>query len=159
MLRTMNTGSNPSPRWARIAQIAWIVTALLGLAFFAVEIQLSYQSPLPSTDYLTALRTFYMLAHLLIAGFLIFKRPNETFAVFVAYFLLLMGATFWTLSPNILEQPAFWQTPRAIANLLTSIALEIISKGALGQSAEPKHGASQLKKRQIIFRLLLVTDQ
>ncbi len=121
----MNTGSSLSPRWARIAQIAWIVTALLGLVFFVVEIQLSYQSPLPSTDYLIALRTFYMLSHLLIAGFIIFKRPSETFAVFVAYFLLLMGATFWTLSPNILEQPAFWQTPRAIANLLTSIALVV----------------------------------
>ena len=46
-----------------------------------------------------------------------------------------------------------------IEHLPPQMHLEIISKGALGQSAEPKHGASQLKKRQIIFRLLLVTDQ
>ena len=121
MLRVMNTGNTLSPRWARTAQIAWVATALLCLAFFVIEIRLSYQTPLPSTNYLAALRTFYMVVHLFIAGFIIFKRPNDTFAVFVAYFLLLMGATFWTLSPNIPDQPAFWQTPRAIANFFTSI--------------------------------------
>lgn len=128
MLRTMNTCSGLSPRWARTAQIAWIASALLCLAFFCVEIQLQRQS-LPTstayTNYLTALRVLYMLVHLLTAGFIIFKRPNEIFAVFVAYFLLLMGATFWTLSPNIPNQPVFWQTPRAFANLLTSIAFMV----------------------------------
>lgn len=121
----MNAGNTLSPRWARIAQIAWIATAFLCLAFFVTEIRLSYQTPLPSANYLTALRTLYMLVHLFIAGFIIFKRPNETFAVFVAYFLVLMGATFWTVSPNIPDQPAFWQTPRAFANLSTSIAFMI----------------------------------
>ncbi len=125
MLRAMNTGNTLSPRWARIAQIAWIATALLCLAFFLIEIRLSYQTPLPATDYLAALRSLYMVVHFFIAGFIIFKRPNETFAIFVAYFLLLMGTTFWTLSPNIPDQPAFWQTPRAFANLFTSIAFMV----------------------------------
>lgn len=121
----MNTGSSLSLRWARVAQITWIAAALLCLVFFIIEIRLSYQPPLPSANYLTTLRTFYLLVHLFIAGFLIVKRPNETFAVFVAFFLLLMGTTFWTLSPNILDQPDFWQTPRAFANLLTSVAFLI----------------------------------
>lgn len=125
MLRTMNTGNILPSRRARIAQTAWVATAFVCLAFFVVEIRLSYQTPLPSTNYLTALRTFYMLVHFFIAGFIIFKRPNETFAVFVAHFLLLMGASFWTLSPNIPDQPAFWQMPRAFANLFTSMAFMI----------------------------------
>ncbi len=119
------THASLSLRWARLAQIVWLAAALLCLAFFIVEIRLSYQNPLPATDYLTALRTLYMVVHLFIAGFIIFKRPTETFAVFVAYFLLLMGAAFWTLSPAIPNQPAFWQTPRAFANLLTAAAFMV----------------------------------
>ncbi|MFN8433390.1 MAG: histidine kinase [Anaerolineales bacterium] len=125
MLRAMNTGNTLSHRWARTVQVAWIVAAIFCLAFFIIEIQLAYQPSLPSSNYLTALRTFYMVVHLFIAGFIIFKRPNETFTVFVAYFLLLMGTTFWTLSSNILDQPVFWQTPRAFANVTTSSALLI----------------------------------
>jgi hypothetical protein len=37
--------------------------------------------------------------------------------------------------------------------------LEIISKGVLSQSAEPEHSTSKLKKRQIVFGFLFVTDQ
>ncbi|MBE0672574.1 MAG: hypothetical protein IH588_18510, partial [Anaerolineales bacterium] len=69
----MNTGNILSPRWARAAQIAWIATALLCLAFFLVEIQLSRQNLFTSAtyaNYLTALRTFYMLVHLFMAGFI-----------------------------------------------------------------------------------------
>jgi hypothetical protein len=38
-------------------------------------------------------------------------------------------------------------------------SLVIISKGILSQSAKPEHGTRQLKKRQIVFGFLFVTDQ
>ena len=132
---------NLSSRWSRINQTIWLMAALICIAFFVFEIQLSRQallsppaelqtnlnrlgiSLLAYINYLAVLRALYMLVHLFIAGFIIFKSPNETFAVFVAYFLLLMGTTFWTLTPEILNQPEFWQTPRALANVFTSLSL------------------------------------
>ena len=45
-------------------------------------------------NYLTGLRSVYMLVHLVIAGIIIFKRPNERIAIFVAFFLVLLGINF-----------------------------------------------------------------
>lgn len=52
------------------------------------------------------------------------------------------------------ERPGLFQ-----ASILGVGHLVIISKGVLRQSTEPKHSTSELKKSQIIFSLLLVTDQ
>jgi uncharacterized membrane protein len=41
----------------------------------------------------------------------------------------------------------------------SSPTLEIISKGILGQPAEPQHSASHLQKRQVVFCFFLVTNQ
>jgi signal transduction histidine kinase len=65
----------------------------------------------------------YMLVHLVIAGLIILKRPNERIAIFVSFFLILMGTTFWALTERIVNQPEFWRLPRAIANLLMSSSL------------------------------------
>lgn len=141
MLHAMNTDNALSIRRTRSAQILWILMALFCLVFFCVEIYLSRQALIAPPaeletnlnqlnvslpfyiNYLTILRVLYMLVHFVIAGFIIFKRPKEVFTVFVAYFLLLMGTTFWGLSPNISDLPDFWQIPRAFANLFTSSTL------------------------------------
>ncbi len=131
------------PRWQRAAQVLWISVTALALAFFIYEVNLSYNKLLdPSirlqenlsdhgigirayANFLTGLRSFYMLVHLVIAGIVIFKRPNERIAVFTAFFLVLLGTTFWPLAERVGNQPEFWRLPRAIANLLMSGSLLI----------------------------------
>lgn len=147
MLRAMNS-DHPTPhqrsdRRQRVAQILWILTTLLALAFFFFESYLFYNNLLnPSNilrenlanlgidthayaNYLTGLRSTYMLVHLVIAGIVIFKRPDERIAAFIAFFLVLLGTTFWPLSEGSTNQPEFWRLPRAIANLFMSGSLMI----------------------------------
>jgi len=130
-------------RWQRAAQVLWASVTLLALAFFVFEVNLSYNDLLePSLDlqenladhgigihayanFLTGLRSFYMLVHLVIAGIVIFKRPNERIAIFTAFFLVLLGTTFWPLAEQVADQPDFWRLPRAIANLSMSGSLLI----------------------------------
>ncbi len=130
-------------RWQRATQVLWVLVTLLALAFFIYEVDFSYNKFLdPSisvqenladhgislrlyANYLTGLRSIYMLAHLVIAGIIIFKRPNERIAVFTAFFLVLLGTTFWPLAERVADQPDFWRLPRAIANLLMSSSLLI----------------------------------
>src|SRR5512139_356889 len=129
------------PHWQRAAQISWGLFTLLALAFFVFEVNFSYNHLLnPShnlqenlaklglnvrtyANYLTGLRSVYMLVHLVIAGIIIFKRADERIAIFVGFFLILMGSSFWTLTDRIVNQPEFWRLPRAIANLLMSGSL------------------------------------
>lgn len=146
MLRTMIADlSAPqlSARWQRAAQVLWTLVTLLALAFFIYEVDFSYSKFLdPSisvqenladhgislrlyANFLTGLRSIYMLVHLVIAGIVIFKRPNERIAVFTAFFLVLLGTTFWPLAERVSNQPEFWRMPRAIANLLMSSSLLI----------------------------------
>ena len=142
MIADLSTPQLP-PRWQRAAQALWISVILLALAFFIYEVNLSYNKFLdPSislrenlsdhgigirayANFLTGLRSFYMLVHLVIAGIIIFKRPNERIAVFTAFFLVLLGTTFWPLAERVSNQPEFWRLPRAIANLLMSGSLVI----------------------------------
>ncbi|MBK7317161.1 sensor histidine kinase [Candidatus Villigracilis affinis] len=130
-------------RWQRAAQVLWILVTLLALAFFIYEVNLSYSELLDAplnlqknladhgislrvyANYLTGLRSIYMLVHLVIAGIIIFKRPNERIAVFTAFFLVMLGTTFWPLAERVADQPDFWRLPRAIANLLMSSSLLI----------------------------------
>jgi signal transduction histidine kinase len=130
-------------RWQRAVQVLWILVTLLALAFFIYEVNLSYSELLDApltlqrnladhgislrvyANYLTGLRSMYMLVHLVIAGIVIFKRPNERIAVFTAFFLVMLGTTFWPLAERVADQPAFWRLPRAIANLLMSSSLLI----------------------------------
>jgi len=130
-------------RWQRAAQVLWMLVTLLALAFFIYEVNLSYTELLDAplnlqrnladhgislrvyADYLTGLRSIYMLVHLVIAGIVIFKRPNERIAVFTAFFLVLLGTTFWPLAERVADQSDFWRLPRAIANLLMSSSLLI----------------------------------
>ena len=76
-------------------------------------------------NYLSGLRSIYMLVHLVIAGIVIFKRADERIAAFIAFFLVLLGTTFWPLSEQAASLPEFWRLPRAIANLLMSGSLLI----------------------------------
>ncbi|MFN8382535.1 MAG: sensor histidine kinase [Anaerolineales bacterium] len=130
-------------RWQRAAQSLWILVTLLALAFFVYEVKLSYNEWLDAplnlqenladhgvglrayANFLTGLRSIYMLVHLIIAGIIIFKRPNERIAVFTAFFLVFLGTTFWPLAERVANQPDFWRLPRAIANLLMSSSLLI----------------------------------
>ena len=142
MIADLSTPQFPR-RWQRTMQAGWVLVTLLALAFFVFEVNLSYNDLLnPSlnlqenladhgigihayANYLTGLRSIYMLVHLVIAGILIFKRPNERIAVFTAFFLLVLGTTFWPLAERVANQPDFWRMPRAIANLLMSGSLLI----------------------------------
>ncbi len=132
-------------RWQRAVQVLWVLVTLLALAFFIYEyeVNLSYNELLDAppdlqknladhgisfrayANYLTGLRSIYMLVHLITAGIIIFKRPNERIAVFTAFFLVLLGTTFWPLAERVANQPDFWRLPRAIANLLMSSSLLI----------------------------------
>ncbi len=121
----------------------WILVTLLALAFFIYEVNLSYSELLDAplnlqrnladhgislrvyANYLTGLRSMYMLVHLVIAGIIIFKRPNERIAVFTAFFLVMLGTTFWPLAERVADQPEFWRLPRALANLFMSGSLVI----------------------------------
>jgi signal transduction histidine kinase len=137
------TAPQLSLRTQRAAQVSWVVVTLLALAFFLLETSLSFgtlRQPSLSLEeglarhglsvqfyavYMVGLRTLYMLVHLVIASLIIFKRPGERFAVFVSFFLVIMGTTFWPLSKMAIEQPAFWHWPRALASLLMSSSLLI----------------------------------
>lgn len=130
-----------SPRWQRTFQLLWILVTLLLVGFFIFEVGLEYNQHLDPplelrenlaehgvntgsyAGFLTSIRSFYALVNLLIAGILIFKRPNERIAVFTAFFLILLGTTFWPLAERVLNQPDFWRYPRAIANLSMSSML------------------------------------
>ena len=130
-------------RWQRAAQVLWVCVTLLALAFFMYEVNFSYNKFLnPSVrlqenlfdhgigvrayaNFLTSLRSIYALVHLIIAGIVIFKRRNERIAVFTAFFLVMLGTTFWPLAERVSNQPEFWRLPRAIANLLMSGSLLI----------------------------------
>lgn len=146
MLRTMIADlSAPQlpTRWQRAAQVLWVLVTVLALAFFVYEVYLSYNEalnpPLPLQENLTelgislrayanflvGLRSVYMLVHLIIAGIVVFKRPNERIAIFTAFVLVLLGTTFWPLAEQIADQPDFWRLPRAIANLLSSVSMWI----------------------------------
>ena len=132
-----------SPRWQRAAQVLWAAVSCVALGFFLFEINLTYgalrQPPSSLAQelgrhglsipfyafYLVGLRTLYMLVHLGIAGILLFKRPNERFAVFVSFFLVVMGTTFWPLAKLAAGQPAYWHGPRALASVLMSGSLLI----------------------------------
>jgi len=138
-----STSQQLSARLQRTVQILWALITLLALAFFIYEVNLSYNNllePSPAlrenlanhgfdlqsyANFLTGLRSFYMLVHLGIAGIVIFKRPKERIAVFVAFFLVLLGTTFWPLAEQVADQPEFWRLPRAIANLSMSGSLLI----------------------------------
>lgn len=131
------------PRWQRAAQISWGLFTLLALAFFVFEVNLSYNESLDLplnlqenladhginlrayANFLMGLRLVYMLAHLIIAGIVIFKRPNERIAIFTAFVLVLLGTTFWPLAQQVADQPNFWRLPRAIANMLSSVSMWI----------------------------------
>jgi len=130
-------------RWQRAVQVLWIFVTLLALAFFIYEVDLSYNELLNAplnlqenladrgisirayANFLTGLRSIYMLVHLVIAGIIIFKRPNERLAVFTAFFLVILGTTFWPLAERVAEQPNFWRLPRALANMAMSSTLLI----------------------------------
>lgn len=129
------------PRWQRTFQVLGILVAMLAAFFFIFEVSVEYNHILtPPLDlqenlaargisvkayagFLTSVRSFYALVHLIIAGILIYKRPNERIAVFTAFFLILLGTTFWPLAERVAEQPEFWRTPRAVANLAMSSML------------------------------------
>lgn len=130
-------------RWQRALQALWVFVTLLALSFFIIEVSLTHKELLDPPAYLrgnltahnftveayavflTSLRSIYMLVNLVIAGIIIFKRPNERIAVFTAFFLILLGTTFWPLAKQVAEQPDSWRFPRAIANLLMSSTLLI----------------------------------
>lgn len=118
----------------------WLVFTLLAAAFFLIEIGMMYDDLAhPSASllkdlanlgwsvqahaiFLITLRLIFGLTHFVIAGLIIYKRPNENIAVFVAFFLVLLGSIFWPPSNQIASQPEFWKTPRYIAQFLNSIA-------------------------------------
>ena len=140
MLRRMNADlATPRPvstHWQHAAQVTWVVVMLAAVAFCMYEVSFFYnhlQGSLVGLGidtysyaiYLAGLRLFYMLVHLLIAGILIFKRPGEFMAVFAAFFLVVIGTTFWPLAERVLNQPEFWQLPRAVANLAMSTSVMI----------------------------------
>lgn len=130
-------------RWQRTIQVLWVLTTLLALGFFFFEINLFYSSQVnPSinlrenlarlgisvhvyANYLVGLRSIYMLVHLFIAGTIIYKRPNEQMATFVAFFLIFLGTTFWPVLEQAVTLPEFWRLPRAIANMFMSGSLLI----------------------------------
>lgn len=137
------TAPQLSFRQQRAAQFLWAAVTFLALAFFLFEISLTYgilRHPPTQLEgelaghglsiqfyatYLVGLRILYMLVHLVIAGLIIFKQPGERFAVFVSFFLVIMGTTFWPLAKLAAGQPAFWHWPRALASLLMSGSLLI----------------------------------
>lgn len=113
---------------------------MLAAAFFLIETTLTYNdltnpsqhllqnlaalgwSVHAHTFFLTALRLLFGLTHFVIAGLIIYKRPNENIAVFVAFFLVLLGSIFWPPANQVASQPEFWKTPRYIAQFLNGIA-------------------------------------
>jgi len=121
----------------------WCVFAILAAAFFLIETTLTYNDLAnPSQHllqnladlgwsvqvhaiFLTALRLLFGLTHFVIAGLIIYKRPDENIAIFVAFFLVLLGSIFWPPANQIASQPEFWQTPRYIAQFLNGIAFLI----------------------------------
>jgi hypothetical protein len=118
----------------------WVVFTLLAAAFFLIEIGMMYDDLVhPSASllkdladlgwsaqahaiFLITLRLIFGLTHFVIAGFIIYKRLNENIAVFVAFFLVLLGSIFWPPANQIASQPEFWKTPRYIAQFFNSIA-------------------------------------
>lgn len=142
MLKSMNSQAN-APRLKQTTLVilsAWVAFTLLAAAFFLIEIGMMYDDLAhPSASllkdlanlgwsaeahaiFLITLRLIFGLTHFVIAGLIIYKRPNETIAVFVAFFLVLLGSIFWPPANQIASQPEFWQTPRYIAQFLNSIA-------------------------------------
>lgn len=132
-----------SARWQRAAQVLWVFVTVLALVFFVYEVNFSYNESLELplnvqenlashgislrayANFLMGLRSVYMLAHLIIASVVIFKRPNERIAIFTAFVLVLLGTTFWPLAQQVADQPSFWRFPRAIANMLSSVSMWI----------------------------------
>lgn len=121
----------------------WWMFAILAAAFFFIETTLTYNdlatpsqrllqnladlgwSAQAHAIFLTALRLLFGLTHFVIAGLIIYKCPNENIAVFVAFFLVLLGSIFWPPANQVASQPEFWQTPRYIAQFLNGIAFLI----------------------------------
>ena len=142
MLNPMNSQADAS----RLKQInpivlsAWVAFTMLAAAFFLIEIGVMYDDLAhPSATlmkdlanlgwsvqthaiFLITLRLIFGLTHFVIAGLIIYRRPNENIAVFVAFFLVLLGSIFWPPANQIASQPEFWKTPRHIAQFLNSIA-------------------------------------
>jgi len=141
----MNAGTPPmkqlSFRWQRFNQIAWALFTLLALGFFFWEVSTAYRellNPPPEMRanlaqlglgvqahafYLTGLRSVFMLVHLIIAGMIILRRPNERITIFVALTLVLMGVTFWPPSNRIVANIDTWHLSRSIAQFLSTNAL------------------------------------
>lgn len=121
----------------------WWMFAVLAAAFFFIETTLTFNDLADPSQrllqnladlgwsvqahaiFLTALRLLFGLTHFVIAGLIIYKRPNENIAVFVAFFLVLLGSIFWPPANQVASQPEFWKTPRYIAQFLNSIAFLI----------------------------------
>ncbi|GAB4400524.1 MAG: hypothetical protein OHK003_26150 [Anaerolineales bacterium] len=142
MLRRMNSqaGSSHFTLNQKLILAGWWIFAMLAAAFFLIETTLTYNDLTnPSQHllqnlaalgwsvhshafFLTALRLLFGLTHFVIAGLIIYKRPNENIAVFVAFFLVLLGSIFWPPANQVASQPEFWKTPRYIAQFLNGIA-------------------------------------
>jgi signal transduction histidine kinase len=145
ILRAMNaevpTQNQFAPRWQQSVQLLWGLFTLLALTFFFFEVSSSYRELLdPSPElqknlaqlelgiqahaiYLTSLRTVFMLMHLVIASMIVFKRPNERIAVFVALTLVFMGVTFWPPANRITANTDIWHLLRSIAQFLSTLFL------------------------------------
>lgn len=138
MLPAMNPQTGTS-RFKPVTFI-WVVFTLLAATFFFIEIQMMYAdltslsasllqnlialgwSVQTHAVFLIALRLIFGLTHFVIAGLVIYNCPNENIAIFVAFFLVLLGSIFWPPANQIASQPEFWQTPRYIAQFLNGIA-------------------------------------
>ena len=123
-------------RWPVIGRIAWMLFAVMALAYFAAEASYTYTELLQPADllranlahlglpveahalYLTSLRLVFMLVHLLIAGLIVWRKAQDRMALIVAFVLLLMGTSIWPFPP--VAYPAAWYWPRAAAQFLSA---------------------------------------
>ncbi len=127
----------------RAIQMVWLGFTLLTLLFFSLELQLTRQRLLaPSPDisenlavigwsagvhasFLLGLRIAYLLVHLGVAGIIIFLRPSDGMARYVAFYLVVLGAVFYPPANISADLPAFLQLPRSIGQFLSGLGLLI----------------------------------
>jgi len=138
MLRIMNPRLQTSDK---VIQAVWVVFALLALTFFASEVRLTHADLLdPSSAleqnlavlgwsvqthaaFLTILRTLYFLIHLGVAGIVIFVRPADKIARYVAFYLMVLGAVFYPPANIAANQSLSPELPRAIGQFLSGLGL------------------------------------
>jgi signal transduction histidine kinase len=124
-------------------QVVWLGFTLLTLTFFFLEVRLLYENLLhPSqrlsenlaalgwsaqahATFLLGLRLSYLLIHLAVAGIIIFMRPSDGMARYIAFYLVVLGAVFYPPANISTDLPGFLQLPRSIGQFFSGFGLLI----------------------------------